>query len=180
MAAGDLTTLASVKTWLGITATTDDVQLARMVTAASDYIKAWLSRDITSTIYTNEKYHGTGNGTLVVRQWPITAIASITVDGSLVDPSLYAFDGRFIYLNNGYAFNKGRANVVVTYTAGYTTTPPSLEQACIEFIGMKYRERERIGHSSKNIGGETVAFIVTDLHPNVKTILRQYSNKVPV
>jgi gp6-like head-tail connector protein len=55
MAASDLTTLADVKAWLNTTGTfgtTDDALLTRLITAASQFLKNWLSRDIVLTNYT--------------------------------------------------------------------------------------------------------------------------------
>ena len=69
----------------------------------------------------------------------------------------YRFDERFLYLT-GYCFWPGVANVNVAYVAGYATVPPELEQAVIELIAAKYRERERIGHQSKSLAGEATTF----------------------
>src|SRR5215469_8806175 len=60
---GDLTTLADVKAWLqtGQSAfpPTDDGLLARLITAASQYIQTWLNRQIAATDYL-ELRDGTG------------------------------------------------------------------------------------------------------------------------
>lgn len=179
MAAGDLTTLADLKAWLGISNTTDDAQLGRLITAASDFIVQYCSRTFVTTAVTGRKYHGNGNRTLVLRNWPIVSIELLQIDGITIDPSLYSFYDRAIYLDDGYVFTQGIANITVNYTAGYATVPFGLAQACIELCSLKYRTRERIGHESKSIGGETVTFTVRDLHPEVKKALDQYSDKVP-
>ncbi|HUN48020.1 MAG TPA: hypothetical protein VMU85_15930, partial [Stellaceae bacterium] len=60
------------------------------------------------------------------------------------------------------------------YTAGYPATPPEVEQACIELVALRYRERERIGHVSKSLAGETVAFSQKDMSDDIRTILSVY------
>jgi hypothetical protein len=178
MAATDLTNLANVKLWLGITSTDDDVQLARLITAASDFVAQYCSRSFVSTAVTDRKYHGNGNSTLVLRNWPIISVQSLAIDGVTVPATNYTFFDRMIYLTNG-VFTKGLANVSVNYTAGYAVVPFGLEQAVIELIVFKYREKERIGHASKQLAGEVVSFIIADLHPAIKKALDQYSDKVP-
>ena len=185
MSASDLTTLANVKAWLGITSTTDDAQISRLITAYSQYIQTWLNRQIAVQSYT-ELRDGSGKDFLVFGDYPVTAVASLKVDGLSIAPSAdgvtqpgYAFNGDEIWLI-GYRFNKGRKNVALTYSAGYATTPPELEQAVIEVIALRYKERERIGHQSKSLAGETVSFYIKDYPDSVQTILKNYRKVVPL
>jgi hypothetical protein len=77
-------------------------------------------------------------------------------------------------------FTRRPQNVVITYTAGYTTTPPDIAQACIELVARHYRERTRIGEVSKALGtGETVTFSQKDMSDSVKTLLSQYRAVMP-
>lgn len=182
MAAPDLTTLPNVKSWLGLTANTDDTLLSRMVTALSQYIQTWLNRQIASASYA-ETRDGTGRNRLVFADYPVTAVSSVTVDGVPIPASTgvtvpgYFFDDKSITLR-GYVFTKGQGNVVLSYTAGYASTPVDLEQACIELIAFRYRERDRIGHSSKSLGGEVVSFTIADFPVDVKTILNNYKKVI--
>ena len=66
------------------------------------------------------------------------------------------------------------------YSAGFAATPPEIEQACIELVTLRYKERDRIGQVSKNLAGEVVAFQQKDVPPDVATLLDQYRNLVPV
>lgn len=179
MAAGDLTTLANAKLWLGISVATDDAQIQRLITAASDFIVQYCSRNFAVTAYTQRKYHGNGNQTLVLRNWPIISVELLQIDGVTVPAADYSFFERMIYLDKGRVYTRGLNNITVNYTAGFATTPPAIEQACIDLVAMKYRERDRIGHASKSINGETVTFIVSELHPNIRKALDLFSDKVP-
>ena len=181
----DLCLVADVKAWLGITATDNDAMIQRLITAASEFIEQWLSRDIVVTTYTNERYHGRGAPMLMLKNWPIVSVSAITVtaqDGTLL--STYAatdcwFDDRSVYLLNGNTFAKGYGNVQVTYQAGYSTIPYGLSQACIELVAMRYKERDRIGQVSKNLAGEVVTFSQKDMPADVLTYLTQIRNVVP-
>ncbi len=115
----------------------------------------------------------------------MTAIFSLTIDGIAIPASSpaplgagYLFDDSSIYLV-GHVFRRGQQNVTVAYTAGYEATPPEIEQACIELVGLKYKERDRIGQVSKNLAGEVVAFSQKDMPASVQTLLDQYRNQVP-
>lgn len=187
MAAGDLTTLANVKAYLSppLTTSTDDALLSRLITAASQFIQSWLNRAIATASYTDTR-NGTGGMRLFLRNRPVTAIASVTIDGVAIPASSppplgagYLFDDSSVYLI-GRAFTKGLQNVVVQYSAGYATTPPEIEQACIGLVALRYKERDRIGQVSKNLAGETVSFQQKDMPADIATLLDQYRNLVPL
>ena len=182
--AADLTTVANVNAWLGITATTDTDQLQRLVTACSFYIQSWLNRTFAVTAYT-ETRGGNGKDTILCSNYPVKSVSSVTIDGQSIPASSgfgspgYYFDKYSIGLR-GYLFNKGSSNVAMAYSAGYDTIPPEIEQACIETIALRYKERAWIGHASKTLNGETVAFTVTDFPKSAQTILNNYKKVVPL
>ena len=189
MATGDLTTLANVKGWLSppLTTTADDALLTRLITAASRFIETWLDRQIASQAY-SERRDGIGGVKLAFANVPVTAVSSLAIDGIAIPPAPdpntpgYVFSATLLYLQgaiaggtkNIYRFSPGFQNVAVSYTAGYATTPPEIEQACIELIVLRYKERDRIGQVSKNLAGEVVAFTQKDMPADVQTILNQY------
>ena len=186
MATGDLTTLANVKAYLSppLVTTADDALLSRLVTAASQFIQSWLNRSIASASY-SETRNGAGGTRLFLRNRPVTAISSLTIDGVAIAPSApaptgdgYLFDESSLYLI-GHCFTRGAQNVSVHYTAGFAATPPEIEQACIALVALRYKERDRIGQGSKNVGGETVSFQQKDMPADVATILDQYRSVVP-
>ncbi|HEX9490582.1 MAG TPA: hypothetical protein VF930_09865 [Stellaceae bacterium] len=180
MAAGDLTTLANVKVWFSppLTTTSDDALLTRLITAASQFIQIWLGRQIASQSYA-ETRDGAGGRKLVFANAPATAVASLSIDGIAIPPASgpstagYVFSATTLYLQS-YLFSPGFQNVAVAYTAGYGVTPPELEQACIELVALRYKERDRIGQVSKNLSGEVVSFTQKDMPADVQTVLQQY------
>ena len=129
MPAGDLTDLPTVKAWLGVTTTNYDTQLSGFVTAVSSFVANYLGRQLLAASYV-ETYRGNGQASMVLRNFPITAVASVAFAGQTItaaaDPvaltSGVLFDDRALTLV-GYRFPIGLP-VVVSYTAGYATPPP--------------------------------------------------------
>src|SRR5438105_9234568 len=169
MAFADLTTLADVKAWLQTGANpfpaTDDALIQRLVTAASQFIQSWLNRQIAAADWL-ELRDGTGGQLLVFANSPVTAVLSLSIDGLNIPPAPsdggfaagYSFTPTELALR-GYVFTRRPQNVIVTYTAGYATTPPDIAQAAVELVCQRYRERSRIGEVSQAMGGgETVTF----------------------
>ncbi|KVG33865.1 phage head-tail connector protein [Burkholderia diffusa] len=200
MATGDLTTLANAKAWLNVPSnvTGDDAMLGRLITAASQFVQTYLNRTIASTTY-SEKHTGSGSNTLALPNYPITAVSSVAIRGVPIAASPdgvqvgYTFDERFLYLigNVGFSSFPNGADgqfpkwpplgVQVSYTAGFTSTPPDVEQAVIELIGLKYAgDRTHFGQVSKSINGEVVSFSVADMPASVRTLLNNYRKVVPV
>jgi hypothetical protein len=194
MAYGDLTNLTEIKAWLQTGQnpfpTTDDALLTRLISAASEFIPNWLGHQIAVADWL-EVRDGTGGQLLAFANIPVTAILSVSIDGLMI-PSAptpgevgggfgagYTFTPTELALR-GYVFTRRPQNVIVTYTAGYTATPPDIAQACIELVCQRYRERTRIGEVSKSLGGgETVTFSQKDMSDAVKTLLWQYRAVAP-
>ncbi len=189
MTFGDLTTLANVKAWLqtgqSSFPTTDDALLANLVTAASQYIQTWLNRQIALADYL-EVRDGTGGRRMQFACFPVVAVLSLTIDGQGIPHATsssaagYSFSQTQLAVR-GYWFGRGAQNVIIAYTAGYSTTPPEMAQACVELVALRYRERTRIGEVSKSLGGaETVTYSQKDLSDGIKTLLQQYRLVTPV
>lgn len=141
MAANDLTTLDNALVWLGCQSDDAYGTLQRIITAVSTAIQNLLSRDIMSQQHT-EVFDGRGRTRIMMPDWPIQSVQSVTI-GELVTVDVpprssaspgYTFSDKFIYVDPPYLFEKGRRNVRIVYTAGYTTVPPDIEQACLIWI----------------------------------------------
>ena len=186
MAAGDLTDLATLKAWLGVTGTASDAQLSALVTAASGFVASYLNRPVLSASYV-ETHDGNGQSFMLLRNGPITAVASVAFAGltltTAADPVAlthgFLFNDRTLRLI-GDRFPHGLP-VVVSYTAGYAAVPADLAQAAVELAGEAFRRRDRIGLSSKSLGGqEVVAFSQKDMNDTVRAILANYQAVAPL
>jgi hypothetical protein len=115
-----LTSLSNLKSWLGITASTDDAVLERAIDRATSRIESYLERNIKERSYA-EWRSGAGVDTIRLHQWPVTTVTSV-------------FSGNIAVMVIGAKGNNLRASiavnqetptpaVVATYTdiAGATT-----------------------------------------------------------
>jgi hypothetical protein len=181
----DLTTLANARAWLNLTSQDDDVLLARLITAASGFIESYINRTL-GVHSVSEVRDGLGGRRMVLSDYPIVSVTTLAVNGVAIPAAAdvvsngYRVVGIMVLLT-GYIFSKGLGNVEVTYSSGYATTPPEIEQACIELVAWRYKERDRIGQSSKSVGAqETVTYSIKDMPDDVKTILNQYKKVFPI
>lgn len=100
-----------------------------------------------------------------------TALTRVTANPST---GQYSIDGR-----GNYAFAAADAGSEVLIS--YSFVPADLEQACIELVAERYRYKDRIGESSKTIGGQvTAAFSLKDMPDYVRELLQPYMSVVPV
>lgn len=113
-------TTATVKTLLGISSTSEDSKLDLLVGYADAAIKRYLGRDIESTSYPGAAsnghgdsgiYCGTGTRFIVLRQRPVTAVASVYLDnvayygqatGAFASATLLTEGTDYAWVKDGY------------------------------------------------------------------------------
>jgi len=185
MPAGDLTTLANVEGFLKLQAgNADEALLSRLITASSIFAQSWCNRQFASQSF-SETRDGTGSNRMVFGNPPVSAVTSVVIDGwsipigDAVSAPGYYFTPRRLMLN-GYRFSVGLGNVELSYEGGFAAIPDDIEQAVIEIVVHAYKERDRIGHSSQAMAGETTSYIVRDMPPRAESILRNYKRVVPI
>lgn len=177
-----LTTIENVKSYLGIGTDVDDELLEQLVGAASQFIQTWLNRQFGRAPYA-DTFDGTGGRVWMFRNYPVARVSAVTVNGqsipaySAAHPSGYKFDDKRLVLEH-YVFDAGLLNCSVSYLAGPDVTP-DIDQACVELVAARYREKDRVGLVSKGLAGETTAFSQKDMPDSVKTLLRNYKKVVP-
>ena len=209
MAFGDLATLADVKAWLQLGVDDfpphDDALLSRLITSASGFIQRWLSRPLFSQDWIETRdgpgiWPYTGETRFQFAAFPVTAVSLVVVNGTTipaVPPIVPAPPGQtaptFSSTQWGYLFSPTQLVihgyfvprlaqcVTIQYTAGYSTIPVDISQACIELVVLRYRERKRIGEISQSIGGmQTASYSQKDMHDSTKTLLQQYRLVTPI
>lgn len=180
-----LTTLPELKTYLAVQGSQSDAILNLLITQCSAQIETYLSRTIGSAQYT-EYFDGTSAGTLMTSQYPITAIAVLEINDQPQNAAVnvmgagYRFFEREVILNAGAQFTRGRKNIKLTYTAGYTVIPPDLNLLVNRMIGNMWKSKDWLGFSSKSLAGETVSFKDEIDKPSNKAVLNEYKNVVPL
>lgn len=178
-----LTNTTAVKTYKSITGVELDALIDALVLRASAAIETYLSRKVESQPHI--EYRDGNNGvTLPLRQAPVTAVAAVLVDGVAIPSGGFTqpgwrIAGQMLVLN-GYRFTAGHGNVEIQYTAGFSTIPPDIEQACIETVALSLERRSHIDVSSKSLAGETISYITADLPPSAKKMLEPYRRVAPL
>lgn len=72
-----------------------------------------------------------------------------------------------------YTFNDAQAEAVVLIT--YSYVPADLDQAVVELVGERYKQRDRIGMNSKSLpNGESVSFQIRDMNDYTRRTLAMY------
>lgn len=142
-----LTTLEDVRETLGI-ASGDlswDNLIKRKINQATEIIEGWCQRRFVDTTYTDELYDATHDNQLTLRNYPVTTTATFALsarDTTLNQDSFDSVDSEQYFLDR----NAGVIDAVssfwgsydqwkVTYSAGYTTIPSDLAEACATLAG---------------------------------------------
>lgn len=188
MADGDLTTLGSIQSYLSVG--NADIELVeRLITGASNYFRSRIGRDLQSPVktYSNERHSGDGNYGIFTNETPVTEVTSIIVDGETIPQAVAAGDTGWIITDAGagrielidYLFEVGIGNVLLSYKAGYAAIPPEIEQAIIEMVALKYRERPHLGLSSETLAGQSAVFLPAFIPRSVEEVIDLYRRIVP-
>jgi hypothetical protein len=81
----------------------------------------------------------------------------------------------------GYWIPRRPLCVTLQYTAGYSTVPFDLAQACTELVALRYKERNRPGVVSEvSQPGTTVSYSQKDMSEATRTLLQKYRAVAPV
>lgn len=159
-----LTSLANLKEYLGITDNSKDNLLENIINRATDMIENYCDgRRFVSTLYTNEEYDGTGTFFINARNFPITALNAYERNqGNVGDTDWESLQSDFVKFIDGgqgpgqfyykMGFIRGVRNYRFTYTAGYTTVPYDLEEACLELCVYIYKDKQSKGLKSETLG----------------------------
>lgn len=79
----------------------------------------------------------------------------------------------------GYQF--AAADAAANVLISYSYVPTSVEEACMAWVGERYRARQRIGMRSQSIGGQTTtSYDLTDIPNYIKLDLQPYKKVLPI
>lgn len=189
-----LTTLARIKSFLGITDSSQDYFLTDLIAIATDTIQNYVGRTFSLETVT-EKLPGTGTAKLVLSKYPIVSITSITDESGLIDATGYEISddkAGTVYRKDGVFFFKGMVtgilgfnnpqeaanNITVVYQAGYSTVPLDVEMAAISHIRSLYLGRSRDNSVSSEAvqGVYSVTYGSAALSADVVSTLGRYMN----
>jgi hypothetical protein len=179
-----LTTLTRLRTYLGQEyVTKEDTFLQDMLDAASAFFVREVGRAIEVATYT-ETVDGNGTSSMTLRASPVVSVSSVVVNGETI-PERTSWDGTGWVLQGdrvrlvGYLFSCGVSNVVVTYSAGYSTIPDDVQTCVCELASLKRNEASRMGIFSRSIPGmETTQYQVITLPVSIQRVIDSY--RLPV
>lgn len=180
---GAIVSLSALKAYLPVSVTTDDDFLEDLIYRAEEYARSYCSRELTSKQFT-EKRSGHGSDILLLKEFPVTAVTSVTIGSAVIPASTsagYEFSEEAIYLH-GYRFTKGVRNVTVVYTAGYlpALVPFDLRQAVLEIAALSYRRRDHLDVATKAMAAESTTYITQGLTPSARETLQNYMRVTPL
>ncbi|MGO9135745.1 MAG: head-tail connector protein [Methylovirgula sp.] len=134
----DLADLVDLKAWLDVQSDDDDTLLASLISQISRTILTYCDRASILPSAHTEIRDGGNEDAIVLRQWPVTAISALTIDGISIDPASalvpggartpgYVLEpagrappGRMQKLAlRGKRFVAGVQNISIAYQAGY-------------------------------------------------------------
>jgi hypothetical protein len=162
-ALGDLVTIGEVVAYQGgprISA--DDELLEQLIASSSAWVVSRLGQEVLARTVV-EPRDGDGTTRLLLRQFPVNSVTSVTVDGATI-PKRTTTDGEGWILSRdgidliGYSFTAGLSNVVIVYSAGYATCPDDLRLAVMRHVLLQYWDRRHIGKASATLAGDSATY----------------------
>lgn len=125
-----LTTVARLKTVLGISVSTYDSLLEMIIDSVTDFVENECDRRFKKTAYTNELMDGDGTKEIVLPQWPVDSSATFKIykrdtveygdsNWDELDSDDYRVDYDSGVVRAGFRFYKGFQNYKFQFTAGY-------------------------------------------------------------
>jgi hypothetical protein len=135
-----------------------------LLNVASQRILDHCRQGFASTSVT-DALNGNGLSRLWLSRKPVISIASVTMDGDLLDNTdgcAYSFTAKTGELRRGdgqrdlrfaYRFSHGRGNIIVVYWAGYASVPDPIVRATIWMVQWIYEQGKSSNvYSSERIG----------------------------
>lgn len=137
-----LSTLAEVKTRLGITTDADDAFLTQQITLISDVIEAYCRRKFEEAdwVQTFYKEDMTSVKELVLFHFPVSEISDLQIDDVPVTAlRLHKESGTVRRSDKG---NFTGEVIEVTYTAGYAEIPTPILDVLDSIVGSRYNKKK--------------------------------------
>lgn len=185
-----LITLASIKDYLNIASSqsSEDSVLSFLINATSQAVNDFTSRQLIQKSWT-EYHDGSGQSKqLIMSQYPIISVASIYSDtdrafglSTLISSSDYYSQNQagIIQLDwNMGNFIRGKANIKVTYTAGYqfSSVPYSIGLAVKRWVGYHYKRMRSGLHDTLtvSVGDKHTTYMDNEIPKDVRLLLEPH------
>ena len=167
-ASTSLTTVAKVRTYIN-KSDADETLLTALIASASEVIERWCNRRFAQESVT-DYMDGKGEPFVVLSQPPVDTDQTVQVwddpgrdyeSGDLVDSDDYAVDADAgtITLDGG-TFADGNRNVKASYTGGFASVPPAVEQAANMLVASWYNmgQSGADGIKAESLGRHSITY----------------------
>lgn len=151
--------------------TTDDVEFrlggvsfttteATLVGELIDGVQGHMERIAARTLETasrSETFDAPGSPMIWLENTPVTAVASVTVDGTALSTDQFAWHsaGRIVRVSSGVARHwatRKTQTVVVAYTGGFVTVPEDLKDICARAAARAFQAGEAYSDAPAGAG----------------------------
>lgn len=181
-----LTSIANVKSHVGISGIAFDFLIEGLINSITDWIERQIGgRRLLETTYVNERYDG-GRLIIFLNQWPINPVPVVvaefltgTEEAQVWQP--FMVNDFVAYHRGGFlkffgTTPQGFKNLRFTYKAGYSPIPSDLELVCRELTAKAFDTRRSQGKSNESVEGQTISWSEM-ITPEQKATLTSYARK---
>jgi len=146
----DLTTVAAVKSYAGVTGSGDDSQIAGIVSAVSALIAGQVGHDYEGDAVTAESHTAPFSGSIILRK-PAASITAVRVSGSTIAAAGYRLkDGRLLErLSSGLPTVWAESSVIEIDYLTLSAVPFDLELAAREIGAFVLKQSSLPGGGSR-------------------------------
>ncbi len=194
-----LCSISQVKQAMGVSPqeTVDDIKYTEAIRHASAQLIGETKFTFDLELHT-ETYDGDGSTILRLKRFPILDVLALAIDGESIDvqelsqplDDIIAFDsseeGEYhprLRTSAGRTFPSGRANIVVTYSAGYSKVPSWLNVAAISQVSFLLNtiNKQGVVNEGNNTMGVQTSFAQLPLCPEARrAVIRHMPQKVAI
>lgn len=128
-----------INTFLGTTILPNDAQATLAIAEATAVIQNYCNQKIEQTQSDTTLLDGTGSTKLFLPELPVNSIASVKVDGVLLDPTQYALAENGVLWRKYGSWTVGARNIEITYSHGYANIPEDIKGVCYRSASRLYQ-----------------------------------------
>lgn len=183
-----LVQLNDAKAFLDYSGSDSDMEL--LINAVTEFVEGKTQIRFKSTVYTYERYDGTGNDELVLNNFPIIIPPSVLIDKNTtgdssedweaVDADDFWVDDKTGIITGTIPFYRGKQNYRITYTAGYATIPYDIQFLAMSLIDHFLKLKKGSGIKSESLGDHSITFEgILSVNPVLIDIINRY-RKIPL